>query len=436
VTDGVAAALDAHAEDFSAATRLCVALSGGLDSTVLLTAITERWAGRVMALHANHGLHGDAHRWAAHCADLCAQLGVPLRSAALTLHDEGRGLEAAARAARYAWFEAQLDPGDLLLLAHHRDDQAETLLLRLLRGAGPDGLAGMPRSRPIGPARLLRPFLDLPRRELERHARDRGLAWLDDPSNADLRFDRNFLRHRVLPVISERWPGSAATLARAAALLGEAAEDQAVEAPPDVLSVVGDPGFAIEALGHEEVKARRALRAWLRRHCLPAPSAVRLGEFLRQLREGRGAEASIGGVRLQRFREAVFVVPRVCDPGLVDQPFAVGQRAELAGVGSIALQAVNTADATLPPLRLRLRRGGERLPVAGGQHRDLKQVFQDSGLPPWWRARVPLLFDATPGREELLAVGDLARSPRCRGLGLRLAWRPPVAEGGPAGQTD
>ncbi|HJT96837.1 MAG TPA: tRNA lysidine(34) synthetase TilS, partial [Rhodanobacteraceae bacterium] len=177
---------------------VCVGYSGGLDSTVLLHALAASSAARarsLRALHVDHGLHADSAAWADHCRTFAATLAVPLDVVRVAVGTtRGQGLEAAARNARYAAFEAALAPGELVALAHHRDDQTETVLLKLLRGAGPEGLAGMRALRPLGPGHLWRPLLDVPRDALRDYAQMHGLAFLDDPSNADTRHARNFLR--------------------------------------------------------------------------------------------------------------------------------------------------------------------------------------------------------------------------------------------------
>lgn len=201
-----------------------VGLSGGMDSTVLLhgmVQLRERYRARdaefaVSALHLNHGLQADADRWQQHCAALCQSLAVPLVAQTLApgqLRAAGGSLEAAARAARYDFFATQLPAGALLLLAHHADDQAETVLLRLVQGRG---LLPMPQTRPLAQAALWRPLLSLPRAALTAYASEHDLQWLEDPSNADEQMDRNFLRQRVLPELQARWPGLAANLRRVA----------------------------------------------------------------------------------------------------------------------------------------------------------------------------------------------------------------------------
>ncbi|MFS2200468.1 tRNA lysidine(34) synthetase TilS, partial [Pseudomonas sp. Pseusp3] len=202
-----------------------IAYSGGLDSTVLLhllahLAKTESLPA-LSAIHVHHGLQAVADAWPEHCRSVCAALGVPLQIVRVQVQP-GASLERAARDARYHAFSEVIRPGEVLLTAQHRDDQAETLLFRLLRGAGVRGLSGMPRQRPLGKGHLLRPLLDATRAELEAYAAAHQLRWIEDPSNQDRQFSRNFLRHQVFPVLTTRWPQAMATMARSAAHLSEA----------------------------------------------------------------------------------------------------------------------------------------------------------------------------------------------------------------------
>jgi len=423
----VRTALEAHAARLDPAPRILVAFSGGLDSTVLLHAAHQRFAGAVVALHANHGLHGDAEAWERHCRAFCEDRGIPLRRARLELVRDGAGVEAAAREARMGWFAGQPGPGEPVLLAQHRDDQAETLLLRLLRGAGPDGLAAMAPERPLGAGFLVRPLLSLPRSTLAQYAQRHGLRWIDDPSNSDDRYDRNFVRHRVMPLLRERWAGCDATLARAAELLRESAGVQ-TSAPRRCFSVVGDPGFPLQAVTGDAVVAAQRVRAWLRDAGLRMPSRARLAEFLRQCREGQGASLVTRDWTLTRYREAVFAHPGLSGPHHFEHSVTAGERLELPAIGALEVRADKTAASggAGGALAISLRTGGERVLMPGGTHRSLKRVLQEAGVPPWWRRRMPLLFEVHRGERELLAAGSVVRSARCRELGLSLRWQPAV----------
>lgn len=406
--------------ELAAARCLRVAFSGGLDSTVLLHALARRRPPSLTAVHVNHGLQPAAAQWQRHCAAVCAGLAVPFESHAVQVRDHDAGPEAAARAARYRCFEALLAPGDWLLQGHHLDDLAETLLLRLLRGAGPEGLAGMPRRRALGAGQLLRPFLELPRAALADYAAHWHLHWVDDPSNRDTRLDRNYLRREVLPLIETRWPGYRRTFARSAAQLAASAAALPVPALAPCRSSAGDPGFRLASLPAPPLDAA-ALRRWLRALCLDMPPAARLADFLAQLRGGRGAQLRLGERVLERYRDGVYCRRVLPPPPGGPLSLVPGRTLAVPGAGRVRLRAAAPV-AAAPALQLRFRRGGERLATADGRHLRLKTLFQDRALPPWWRDRVPLLFAG----DELLAVGALRRAPRAAAAGLTLAWAPPL----------
>ena len=454
--DAVFSALRAAVTADLAGARLVVAYSGGPDSTALLHAALTLWPEQVTALHVNHGLRPEAALWARHCERCCRAWRVPLRTLGVRVENRGQGLEAAAREARYACFEGELGRADVLLLGQHRDDQAETVLLRLLRGAGPEGLAGMPRQRALGRARLIRPFLSLPRATLEDYNSAHHLALVRDPGNADVRHDRVFLRREILPQLAARWPACAERLASAADLLREQGELLAVPPLARACSVTGDPGFTLASLPQQAPLAACALRRWLRELGLPMPARAQLAEFLRQLRAGGGASLHTRAWRLARYRHAVYVyapmsehrepehrepenresehrepqgrapAARPCAnreraapaPAL---PVVVGLPLTLPGSGEVLVQGV----AAGLELRLRRRRPGDALRGADGHRQTLKKLFQQHAVPPWWRARLPLLVAVSAGVEELLCVGGIARSASARARGLSLRWSPP-----------
>ena len=348
---------------------------------------------------------------------------MPLRTLGVRVENRGQGLEAAAREARYACFEGELGRGDVLLLGQHRDDQAETVLLRLLRGAGPEGLAAMPRERALGRARLIRPFLSLPRATLQDYNSAHNLPLVRDPGNADVRHDRAFLRREILPRLAARWPACAERLASAADLLREQGELLAVPPLARACSATGDPGFTLASLPQQAPLAACALRRWLRELGLPMPARAQLAEFLRQLRGGGGASLHTRAWRLARYRRAVYVYAPMLEhrepaPAL---PVVVGLPLTLPGSGEVLVQGV----AAGLELRLRRRRPGDALRGADGHRKALKNLFQQHAVPPWWRARLPLLVAVSAGAEELLCVGGIARSASATARGLSLRWSPP-----------
>ena len=393
---------------------LLLAYSGGLDSTVLLHALAADPALRargLRALHVDHGLHPQSVAWGEACADNCRRLGVPLAIVRVDVRPDGEGLEAAARRARHAAFAQALQPGELLVTAHHRDDQAETVLLRLLRGAG-DGLAAMRPLRRFATGWLWRPLLALPREALVAHAREQGLHWVEDPSNASDRHDRNFLRHHVLPRLHERWPQAGAALARSAALLATQADLLAGEDARRLAQVQGvDPQtLSVDALLCEPPAWRaRLLRAWLAGRGLPPLPADALDTIERELLPARpdaSARFEWSGAVIQRWRDLLHAGP-------AQVPLPADWSAEWTGEAPLVLPTGDTLALEPPrqfdaPLRVHARQGGERLVLPGrSHHTELKHALQDLGVPPWERLRLPLL-SAPDG--SLMAAADLILS--------------------------
>ncbi|MFI4914842.1 MAG: tRNA lysidine(34) synthetase TilS, partial [Steroidobacterales bacterium] len=264
--------------------RLCLGLSGGLDSTVLLSALAplrarERF--HLRALHVNHGLHVNAAQWAQRAAAQARRLRVRFELLPVEVRPlRGASLEALAREARYAALRARLSPGEVLLTAHHLDDQLETLLLALLRGSGLKGLACMPQLAPFGPGLHARPLLPIARAQLEAYAHAQGLSWSEDESNADERFDRNYLRRRVIPAIRLRWPAAAAGANRSASLLAEAQRLLEQAAQPMLAQAIDGAALRVPVLRRLQVPQRRLLlRTWLTRRGLPLPDQRRLQEL-------------------------------------------------------------------------------------------------------------------------------------------------------------
>ncbi|WP_237060101.1 tRNA lysidine(34) synthetase TilS [Microbulbifer sediminum] len=400
----LAAALAAHPCNG----RRWVALSGGLDSCVLLHLLSALGV-PCSAIHVNHQLSRNSADWEAHCQELAISLDIPFVAERVTVSDSGRGLEEAARRARYAAFAGVLQDGDQLLTAHHGDDQAETFLLRLLRGAGVQGLAGMAADRPLGRGRLVRLLLGIGRPELERYAREAGLAWVEDESNEDTRFDRNYLRREVMPGLRARWP-LRERVGRAAANLGEAAELLQEVALEDLRACGLRSERCGESIGLEALdtlslaRRKNLLRYWVYQHAWEAPTAVQLDELLRQVGEARGDRqpaVELCALSARRYRERLYLLPPLepADPDL-----------ELAWSGTEALR-IPGAGMLLPPAgwprgnyRVRFRHGGERARPVGRPHSQvLKKLLQEYGLEPWLRERVPLIFEG----ERMLAVGDL-----------------------------
>jgi len=391
--------------------RLIVAFSGGLDSTLLLHALrAARPDADLLAFHVDHGLHDNSAAWSAHCRRGAEALGVAFESRAVAVRPApGESLEAVAREARYGAMLEFVQGGDLVVTAHHADDQLETVLLRLLRGAGVRGLTAVHAAMDFGAGRLLRPLLDFTRADIEAEASRRRLEWLEDPSNAEPRFDRNYLRAEVLPSIRRRWPAAGRVATRLAEQMLEAESVLAEVAAADLAAVESPDRIPVALLERLSVpRLNNALRHAIRALGLTLPTSAQLGELRRSLSAREDAEVLVSwpGAEARVWRRQLWLMQPL---GLVDA--AVGHLdpdAPLA-VAQGELRLVS-AEAGIPDrwaregLSVSYRSGGERIrPRAGGPSRPLKQWLQEQGIVPWMRAAIPLLYHG----DILVAVGDL-----------------------------
>lgn len=423
--------------------RVCAALSGGVDSVVLLDCLVKlrpQLRFRLSAVHVNHGLSPDAGSWAAFCRRLCARRDIPLAIHALRIHRRsGESLEARAREARYGVLREQ--DADYVALGHNLDDQSETLLLQLLRGAGLKGLAAMPVIRDQAPdpshrPRLLRPLIGVSRAEIESHARRRRLSWVDDESNADLRFDRNYLRRRVMPLVERRFPGYRETLARTSRHLAEAMA--LVDALAAVDAARAQEGEGIRVAVLRELGAGRAknlLRYQIEERGAPMPPDASLEEGLRQLLAA-GPDAklrvALGVLVLRRQRNLAFLEPALpAPPPGLDLPWRGEAEMDLGpGLGRLGFRrargrGLSAERLGIEGVTVRLRRGGERLrPDSRRPRRTLKNLLQESGVPHWQRERLPLIFRG----ESLVWVPGIGADAAYRCApgerGIEIVWDP------------
>ena len=392
------------------AAQLCVAFSGGPDSSVLLHALAQLPMARargLRALHVDHGLHPDSMLWADHCRSFCAALDLPCDVRRVRVETgKGNGLEAAARHARYAAFAAELRVGEYLLLGHHRDDQAETVLLKLLRGAGPGGLGGMRALRACGQGQLWRPLLTLSRAQLRDYLETHQLDCLEDPSNADTKLSRNHLRHEILPRLMQHWPHAVDSILHSAALSRAAADtlqtqwlaefDTLHDRATDSLDAAGwrslDPALREPLLDH-----------WLHALGLSAPTTAQRQQVERQCGARAGQLPCIRwpGVELYIWNGRLWAL----SPRLEITPdWEAHWRGEPLTLPDGGLLALTDANARLAePLVVRFRRGGEHIKPASDAHtRELRDLFQKQRVPPWQRNVCPLLYAG----DELVAVAD------------------------------
>ncbi len=427
--------------------RLWIAYSGGCDSHVLLHACVQLRSElelTLSAIHVDHGLQSESRIWAGHCRAVCRTLGVDYQEQQAQIDPRpGESLEALARTARNRIFADCLGPGDWLATAQHRDDQAETLLLALLRGSGVHGLAAMPARAALGAGTLVRPLLEVAQADLRAYAEQHQLRWLEDPSNKDLSFDRNLLRHQVMPVLRQRWPSAATTIARSAVHCAEATVLIDTLADEQLLRVAGSrPGTLsaarLSTLAPE--RARAVLRRWLARQGFRAPNRLRLATILgKVLRARADAQPLVAweGCELRRYRDDLFALAPLPPRPETELSWDGQQPLQLPiGLGTLSLETNDSALSVggaascqvLPQaLPMTLRFGGPglhcRQPNRPG--RTLKNLFQQSDIPAWLRPYVPLLIDH---QGDLLAVAGVAScgcvdgSVRSQRM-LRLCWQ-------------
>ena len=426
---------------FPAKTRFVVAFSGGADSLALLHAFTRTQARgcapHLCAVHVDHHMHEDSARWARHCTEICHQLAVELTvlDAHVQSNDTALGDEGAARTARYEAFERVLSPRDVLCTAHSEDDHVETVLLNLLRGAGPMGLAGIPDERRLGEGIVARPVRSVSRAVLHAYARETGLPLIHDPANGEQRFARVLLRRKVIPVLETRWPGMRTTLARAAALSRESVELLDALAAIDLDSTGGIHGETLDAAAVAVLapaRRRNAIASWLRARGIAPPSARRIEQIAREVIEARPDAmpcVRLGGIEVRRFQGRVQLVPRE-RPG-VAQVAHRWQVPETLAFDHGRLEWEPCLDCGLDDamgkaeivVRFRGEDAAWMRPLHVRGH-SLRKRFQTLGIPPWERGRIPLVY----ADGVLAAIGSVWINPRLAATlgrpGWRVVWTP------------
>lgn len=399
------------------ATAFCVAYSGGGDSTALLAALSRLKLPALRAIHVHHGLQAIADDWVLHCERRCEQLGIPLQVVRVSIEpDDALGLEAAAREARHQALMQTLQPGEVLVMAHHRDDQAETFLMRALRGSGVRGLGSMRTLRTFGAGWLWRPLLDVRRSELLDWVAAQGLDWVDDPHNAELRYERVRLRREVLPLLQERWPAATESLAQSARLCAEADDLLDELAGLDAASVIDSQGLSLRGLAALSPARRNNLLRWhFEQQGLPPAPQTALARLPELLEAPADAEPLLSwpGVELRRYREHLQVMR-----ALLPEPEGFEVQWDGVGVLNLPPGCGELRASARRQFTVRFASGGERFrPVAGQASRSLKNLFQERGIPPWKRRRTPLVFEGG----ELVWVGGLPWQP----AEVRIEWSHP-----------
>lgn len=409
--------------------ELWVALSGGLDSSLLLHVVAAAHP-RVRALHINHQLQSNHDQTERACKDLCKRLGVELEVRRVSVDTGVGSLEESARTARYEVFKEVLGEGGLLLMAHHADDQAETILFRLLRGTGVNGLAGMPASRLLGRGHLYRPWLGVSRDRLQQVATEQGVSWTEDPSNQSEVHDRNYLRHSVMPGLKQRWPGLLKRVAHTARACAESEILNQRLAELQWQSCGDDAGrlrlAPFSALG--QIERRNLVRWWIHGRGLPVPALSGWDSMLDQLIHAapdRSPEIPGDGFYIRRYRDHLYLVHEVQIPE-APKSLLPGQIMKW-GWWTLRLVPASqsiTTEASSPEIRVSTRQGGERIRFGASlPSRSLKTWLQEQGVPPWERAALPLVFEISEAGEAWIAIGDLWCSERYSGGAHAAGWR-------------
>lgn len=420
------------------AARLCLGYSGGQDSSVLLHILAGLRGPlnfRLDAVHVHHGLSPHADAWAEACAQACQALGVPLTVRHVRVDSQGRGLEAAAREARYAVYARQA--ADFIVLAHHLDDQVETFFLRLLRGAGVDGLAAMPAERLMGNGsqRLLRPLLSVERAALRHYAGLHAVAHCEDESNLDVGRTRNFLRQSWLPTLEGRFPAYRRTVSRAVDHLRDTSTLLADLAALDAERVAGPEGLDRERLAAlPPARARNLLRHWLAGEGAALPGTARMQDLMSQMlasREDALPEVRLGGRVLRRHRGKLSSESAKPLPEAGEWVWHGEAQLDLGASGSLQFtrvmgEGVAAVRLQSGQVRIRLRSGGERLrPDCRRPRRPLKKLLQEAGVPVWERACLPVLWiDGEVAWVTGIGV-DCASQAKADEPGWLISWRPP-----------
>ena len=423
-----------------------VGFSGGADSTALLHALSKihpQLDAPVSAVHINHGIHPDADHWQLQCENFCRQHGMDLICLKIDLKNRsGKGLEAEARHLRYEAISSLLNPADCLLTAHHADDQAETLLLNLMRGSGVDGLAGMPECRPLGSGVLQRPLLSFKNSALRNYLHENDIAWTEDPSNRHLDHDRNFVRHAVIPLLEQRWPEvsqrlllTCEAMADARHLLERLADEYLGLNPglcPFVLQITP------QCQAHPEL-FKLVVRRWLKRTDAPGIPAYKLDTFCDQVQQAENdhnISVRWGDWTLRWYKNKLWLHPcvEILPCPVVAWPQEKTEVDLGKDVGRLVLRT-GTPTGNRPDTGTRLFPDGEfsvggRVNLAtsvislGGHHKSLKNLFQSANIPPWLRDSIPLCtLDS-----EIVAIGDWCFNERFASWlaekGTRLNWHP------------
>ncbi|WP_455208965.1 tRNA lysidine(34) synthetase TilS [Kaarinaea lacus] len=401
--------------------RYWLAYSGGIDSHVLLHVLANHQYvfsdAKFHALHINHALSPQADQWAEHCRSTCEQLQIPFIAIDVDATPRsGESPEARAREVRYQAIGRLIKPHDCLLTAHHQDDQVETVLLQLMRGSGPKGLAAMPQWAGFHSGHLARPLIQVRREDIHAYAVANKLKWITDESNLDTKYDRNFIRHEIVPRLSQRWPSLAQTVSRSARYCAEAVEilDHDAQHVLRQINPDGLPFLPVSKLVQlSKAQQRNVLRYWIHQHGMNTPSSTRLEQVIEKILHAApdaSPKVSWGGCEVRRYRDQLYIMSTL---PVVDadetMTWNIANPVVIQGIGELTARpavggGIGKKYVNCNQLTIRFRQGGESIqPVGRSQHHALKKLYQELGIPPWVRERTPLIYID----DQLAAVGDL-----------------------------
>lgn len=403
----------------ASANRIYIGYSGGIDSHVLLhLCAVSNQKEKVTAVYVNHGLQQQADSWAEHCSSCASQLGVSFRELTVNArHEKGESPEEAARNGRYQAFQSLLVENDVLLFAQHREDQMETVLLQLFRGAGLAGLSGMPEKMAFGEGVLLRPLLDASQQDIKRYALLHDLQWIEDPSNSLNDFDRNYLRNDIVPLIKQRWPAADKTISRSARHCAAAYQLISKQAEQCYSVVAGENKDALSIPELQKLENDRkslVIRKWLSQFNKKMPSELFVKQVIEEVVQAgidRNPKITWQGHLIRRFNNQLLALPEIPDVDCSKKFIWSKNQTELHLDENGAIKIVDSISGIAAKywqqarqIQIRYRQGGESLYLPGRQGRHkLKNLFQEMSVPPWERAQIPLLyFDGS-----LAAVGEI-----------------------------
>ena len=392
--------------------KIIIAYSGGVDSHSLLhlLATDDELANKVCAVHVNHGLSDNANAWEAYCQKICDALSIPLKIVRVMVNcKSGESIEAAARNTRYAALANFVTKNEVLVTAQHHDDQAETMLLQLLRGAGVKGLAAMPILKPFAAGWHVRPLLHVTQAALLEYAQRQDLRWIEDESNIDVRFSRNYLRHKVMPLLKQHWPSATIALVRSSEHCAQAAELLIDLAMLDIQSCMGkEKTLAITKLTALSLaRQHNVLRHWLQQETNQFPSSMLIQKIVQEVMLAKkDAQPEVhwqGGV-IRRFNQSLYFLPEVIQENIATYEWDWQSPLIYQDIKLIANEILGAGlDKTKlsHKLTVTFRHGGEKIRPHGRQETHLlKKLFQEWQVPPWERDKIPLIFIA----EKLIAV--------------------------------